>query len=354
MKNQFTYRDFTYLLDENNNHKVICNPIKSEPEEVYKYYSISENSIRALQNLSLYSTHPFLFNDSIDSSELILDFKNISKERYISFYKQMIIPEEFAKYDFDKNFEDDKTQNFFNIRNFAFTHFSRKIGIISLTTKPFNILMWSHYTNETGFVLELNTKKLLTNFKSENADVNNYCFRPIQYVENIEFMDAFAENFTSPDIPLLYITNIKRNDWQYEDEWRLSIYKNDMGIPFSKFYLQTEDFPGTNNRFFKYSFDTIESISLGKHFFNGKNCESLVDGNILKLYNRDDNDNKKNDLLFNELVNHLFEKHNDHLYMSGEYEDGNTLKRSLGKIKLEKVSEYTFKLIDLNQVVIMD
>lgn len=354
MKQQFTYKDFTYLLDENDNHKVVTDPIRNEPCEVYKYYSISENSIKALQNLSLYATHPFLFNDSIDSSELILDFKNISKERYIDFYKRIIIPEEFAKYDFDKNFEDDKRQNFFNIRNFVFTHFSRNIGIISLTTIPFNILMWSHYTNETGFVLELNTKKLIANFKSENPDVNNYCFRPIQYVEQIEFINMFSNNFSTPDIPLLYITNVKRNEWKYEDEWRLSVYKNDMGIPFSKYYPQTKDFPGTNNRFFKYSFETIESISLGKHFFNGKNCESVADGNVLKLYNREDNNNKKNDLLFIELVNHLVEKHNDRLYMSGEFEEGNVLKRSLGKIALEKLSENTFKLVDLNQIAIKD
>lgn len=354
MKQQYNYKDFTYLLDDDNNHKVITDPVRSEPEEVYKYYAISENSINALKNLNLYATHPFLFNDSIDSSELILNFKKITKERYISFYKGILQPEEFAKYDFANNYETDKKQNFFNIRNFVFTHFSRNIGTISLTTIPFNILMWSHYTNETGFVLEFNTKKLISNIKSENQDINNYCFRPIQYVEQIEFIDTFSENFSTPDIPLLYISNVKRSDWKYEDEWRLSIYKNDMGIPFSKFYPQTKDHAGANNRFFKYSLDTIESVSLGKHFFNGKNCENIENGNILKLQNRNDDFNKENDLLFISLVNHLFENYNDKLYMSGEYEEANTLRRSLGKINLEKISENTFKLIDLKQVLITD
>ncbi|MDQ0065917.1 DUF2971 domain-containing protein [Chryseobacterium lathyri] len=353
MEQKYTYKDFTYILDKNNNHIVEVNPKRDTPEEIYKYYSITKNSITALKDLKLYATHPFLFNDSIDSSELILDFRNISKERYISFYERIINREEFLKHDFGSLYEEDKKRKFYDIRNAIYTTFSRNFGIISLTTIPFNILMWSHYTNETGFVIEFDTKKLLDSIKI-NKDVNNYCFRPVQYVENIEFIDVFSKDFSTPDVSFLYATTIKRNEWEYENEWRLSIYKNDMGIPFSNLYPDTNDYEGSDNRFFHYSLDSIHSISLGKHFFNGKNCEFVNEGNIFTLYRRDDEKNKENDELFIELVNHLAENFNDNLYMSGEYENGNTLVRSLGKINLEKVSENVFKLIDLKQIVLQD
>src|SRR5690606_2070986 len=149
------------------------------PSKIYKYYSISENSMNALEELKLYSTHPFLFNDSIDSSELLLDFKNISEERYISFFNRMLTPEEFNKYDWKENYVEDKDDNFNGIRNFTYANFSRNYGLISLTTVPFNILMWSHYTSETGFVIGFETQSLLNDIKY-NKDINNYCFRPIQ------------------------------------------------------------------------------------------------------------------------------------------------------------------------------
>lgn len=265
----------------------------------------------------------------------------------------MIKPKEFKKYDFGAAFEEDKKRNFYSIRNYVYTNFSRNFGIISLTTIPFNILMWSHYTNETGFAIGFDTTKLLADIK-KNKDINNYCFRPVQYVESIEFINVFSEDFSTPDVPFLYATTIKRNEWQYEDEWRLSIYKNNMGIPFSKLYPDTTDFAGSNHRFFYYSPEAIESISLGKHFFNGRNCQSVREGNIFTLYKRDDEENKENDELFIELVNHLTENFNDKLYMSGEYENGNTLVRSLGKISLEKISENVFKLTDLKEIAIKD
>ena len=356
MTQKYTYFDFNYELDNKGNHIVKTNPERSEPEAIYKYYGISENSILALENLQLYATHPFSFNDSVDSSELLLDFRNVSKELFINFYKRMLKFEEFSKYNFDQAFEDDKKSNFEVFKNFVYTSFSKNIGLISLTTMPFNILMWSHYTHETGFVIEFDTKKLLDNIKSQNNDINNYCFRPVQYVDNLEFIDSFSADFNTPDIPFLYATTIKRKEWEYENEWRLSIYKNDMDIPFSVLYPGRTDYKGRNNRFFKYSKDALESISLGKYFFNGKNCENVDNNNgiVFKLHKRLDKKYKEMDKNFIKLVNLLYENYNDVLYMSGEYEDKNRLLRSLGKITLEKIDDRTFKLIDLKRIIKKD
>jgi len=336
MRQEFEYENFKYILDENNNHIVETNPKMENPESIFKYYAFSENNVDALKKGYLYATHPFLFNDSIDSSELILDFKNLTLERFIGFYKRFLIPEEFAKYDFPKKYEEDKVKNFYNMRNFFYTTFSRNLGLISLTTKPFNILMWSHYTNEKGFAIELQTKGFLEDLKKNNLDLNNYCFRPVQYVKDVEFIDMFNNKFSTPDVPFLYMTTVKREEWKYEDEWRLSVYKNDMGIPFSTLFPGSQNYEGKNERKLFYDKSIIKSISLGKHFFNGKNCSKVNSDVSFEISDGD----------FLDFVNFLYENHNDKLLMSGEYESDTKLKRSLGKFQLEKINENTFKIID--------
>lgn len=279
MPQKYTYNNFTYELDEKYNHIVTTNPQTEIPDFIYKYYGIGENSFSALENLRLYGSHPYSFNDSVDSSELLLDFENLTIDRFKSFHQQMLPAHELDKLDLDKLFEEDLKRGFYAFRNFAYNFFSRNIGLISLTTIPFNILMWSHYTNETGFVIEFDTESLLQDIPKNNNDITNYCFRPVQYVEKLKFIKMFGENFTTPDIPLLYATTIKRKEWEYEEEWRLSIYKRDMGIPFSNLYPGDIDYEGSDDRFFKYSKGTIQSISLGKHFFSGRNCEKVINDN---------------------------------------------------------------------------
>jgi hypothetical protein len=261
-----------------------------------------------------------------------------------------------AELNLNELFEQDIKRNFYTFRNLTYNYFTRNIGLISLTTVPFNILMWSHYTNESGFVIEFDTKNLLNDINVKNNDIDNYCFRPVQYVEDIEFINMFDKEFSTPDIPLLYSTNIKRKEWEYEDEWRLGIYKRNMGIPFSSLYPGESDYEGTNSRFFYYSKNSIESISLGKHFFSGINCDEVINNNgiIVTLKNRSEEKFKDIDKNFITLVNHLFENYNDKLYMSGEYEEQDKLKRSLGQICLERIDNKTFKIIDLKKIIIKD
>ncbi|RMZ58446.1 DUF2971 domain-containing protein [Chryseobacterium nematophagum] len=355
MTQKYTYNNFTYELDEKFNHIVTTNPQTKEPDVIYKYYGIGENSFSALENLRLYCTHPYLFNDSMDSSELLLDFENLTIDKFKRFHQKML-PDKLDKLNLDELFEEDLKRNFYTFRGFVYNYFSRKIGLISLTTIPFNILMWSHYTNETGFLIEFDTKNLLDDIPQKNKDITNYCFRPVQYVEKLEIIKMFDENFKTPDIPFLYTTTIKLKEWEYEQEWRLSIYKEDMGIPASILYPGVIDYEGKNNRFFKYSKETIKSISLGKHFFSGRNCEKVVyeKGIVVTLFEREDEKFKDSDKKFINFVNHLNNEYNDRLYISGEYGDGGVLRRSLGRIELEKLDYKTFKIVELKDIIIKD
>ena len=329
---EYKFGDFTYQLI-NENHNVI-HPEK-EPQSFFKYYSIDKYKIDALLKNYIYTTHPYSFNDSIDSSELLLDFKNISKERYFSFFQRVVKPNELQNWDLEKIYNTDKNDSYSYIRNFFYQYFTRSLGLISLTTQPLNILMWSHYANEDGFVIELDKESLLEDIGKLNNDVKNYCLRPVQYVDNLVRIDMFQENFTTPDIPFLYMTTVKRTEWKYEDEWRLSIYKSTMDLPQSFLLPGSTDIKGENERKLYYSKTTLKSIILGKYFFNGRNCIQLNPDSSFTLKTTD----------FLDFVNHIFENYNDRIYMSGELESGNSFNRSVEKIELEKIDWNIFRIV---------
>lgn len=338
MSQQFKYKNFIYSLD-GTNHKVETEPETKEPDSVFKYYPNSKYSFDALKNSYLYATHPYLFNDSIDSSELLLNVENVSYERFVSFYKRFITPEEFQKYDYKEMYENDKKNSFSGFRSFCHQIFSRNFGLISLTTNPLNILMWSHYSSEDGFMIELDRKILIDNIVSYNEDVNNFCFRPVQYVDELERIDMFQEDFKTPDLSFLYMTNVKRSEWSYEDEWRLSIYKTNMGIPYKYLNPGTENYEGRENRQAHYPPECVKSLVLGKYFFNGNNCEKVFEDGSLKVSDKD----------FLELADYLIENLNDKIYMSGELQSGDKFGRSISKIKLHKIQENRILVEELDE-----
>lgn len=339
MSQTFKYKNFIYSLD-GSNHKVETEPKTPEPDSVFKYYSNSKYSIDALKNSYLFATHPYSFNDSIDSSELLLNVENVTYERFVGFYKRFFTQEEFNKYDFQKMFEEDKKNSFSGFRSFCHQIFSRNFGLISLTTNPLNILMWSHYSSEDGFMIELDKKVLLDNIVGYNQDVKNFCFRPVQYVDELERIDMFQKGFTTPDLSFLYMTNVKRSEWEYEDEWRLTIYKNNMGIPYKYMNPGFENYEGRENRKAHFPPESLKSIVLGKYFFNGNNCSKVFkDGSFLV-----------SDQDFLDLIEYLIENHNDKIFMSGELQNGEKFGRSISKIKLHKVEKNKILIEELDEV----
>jgi hypothetical protein len=339
MSQTLKYENFIYSLD-GSNHKVETEPKTPEPDSVFKYYSNSKYSIDALKNSYLFATHPYSFNDSIDSSELLLNVENVTYERFVGFYKRFFTQKEFEKYDFQQMFEDDKKNSFSGFRSFCHQVFSRNFGLISLTTNPLNILMWSHYSSEDGFMIELDKKVLLDNIVGYNEDVKNYCFRPVQYVDELERIDLFQEGFTTPDLSFLYMTNVKRSEWKYEDEWRLSIYKTNMGIPYKYINPGFENYEGRENRKAHYPPESLKSIVLGKYFFNGNNCSKVSEDGSVLVSDQD----------FLDLIEYLIENHNDKIFMSGELQKGEKFGRSISKIKLHKVEKNKILIEELDEV----
>lgn len=82
---------------------------------------------------------------------------------------------------------------------------NENIGVLSLTTKSDNLLMWAHYANEhKGFVIEFDTN--FNPFNNKELKVDYKKKRPIEKIGR--------ENTNR-----VFLT--KSVDWKYEDEYRI-------------------------------------------------------------------------------------------------------------------------------------
>ncbi|WP_428738839.1 DUF2971 domain-containing protein [Sulfurimonas sp.] len=103
-----------------------------------------------------------------------------------------------------------------NIKN----DISTKIGVLSLTKNPSNLLMWSHYTDEH--------RGMVIGFEIDDMFIQNNvsdCF-PVQYQEEIK--SIHVTNFkdvqqSEPDMnkQAMSVALTKSQHWAYEEEWRM-------------------------------------------------------------------------------------------------------------------------------------
>ena len=86
------------------------------------------------------------------------------------------------------------------------------IGLLSLSSVPDNILMWSHYSsNHTGFVVGLDTKSLFENYDFDYLE-------PVVYQSQYPTITGLDETTEQFHKKFFYKSNL----WSYENEWRIS------------------------------------------------------------------------------------------------------------------------------------
>jgi hypothetical protein len=326
-KNTYVYKDWTYKLDYGSHY---VNSPKDLPSSLYKYYNNNSNNRNAIIDSYCYCSHPYQLNDSMDCNNLLWNFKGITKSKFDDFcdaYKDS--PLLIGKC----TFEEDKSNNFEFIKT-AFWHIvTDKAGIISFTQNPLNTLMWSHYASEKGLMIEFDRENLISHFKKLNPNMNNYVFMPIQYVEDLEMVDFFSKLFTTPDIPFLYSINVKKKDWEYENEWRLVCYSDSYGVPCSIIKPES-DINGEYPRKFFYDKNVVRSITLGKYFFNGSNLKTIIEPDIYEIIESDE-------LHF---IDFICSNFNEMLYISDESTLGSRLQRNRIQIQLEKLDNNVFRI----------
>lgn len=101
------------------------------------------------------------------------------------------------------------------LRNVVFASFNESIGVLSLSEKRDDILMWAHYAqNNKGFVIEFDDSHEFFNQPMDSRGVMGYLHK-VEYSENRPNRDSVLDMSPS-DIFLL-----KSMHWKDEEEWRM-------------------------------------------------------------------------------------------------------------------------------------
>ena len=151
----YEHNGFKYIKDHNDvsSKGAIIEHNKKKPENLFKFYAFNNFSIDALINSYLYASHPFELNDTLDSSPFLL---YTSKSIKFSFYEKFLGPSYKDKRELQKFYKNDANKK--NLcRGYISTLWeivSNIFGIISMTGKENNPLMWPHYTQEKGFQIK--------------------------------------------------------------------------------------------------------------------------------------------------------------------------------------------------------
>jgi hypothetical protein len=249
--NGVTYKTNIYPDENIGVDFLIVNPKNpNKPDILYKYYEINKNSVDSFLNNYFYSSHPFELNDKYDCSGDLIDYSKLGVDFFIKRLSKdlRIFSEEKIRLVYNSL---EKRQLFNALTDLDSIILYTKFGVISLTENYDNILMWSHYAKNSGFVLKFKTdlmsKDLIGPF-------------PINYTDSLEKIDSSVYHFS---ICMLYQTNVKSKKWEYENEWRYITY-NPNGN-YHPFYSCTE--PDVEARKFKYNPKSLDEVILGDRFF---------------------------------------------------------------------------------------
>lgn len=354
---KFEYNNFTYSIDyssQENVPKIIHK--QSIPDSIFKFYSISKYNIEALSQNYLYASHPIELNDILDSSPLLLySSRPISFEIYENFYKGIFNSKKELEDFYTEDVESNQCKKLINhMYNMSFN----LLGIISLSERENNTLMWPHYTQERGFQIKFNVSSLLQSIqdKLNDDDGELFGFHPINYTNELKPIDV--SRFRSFHIPTAYASNIKLNDWQYEKEWRIIASKKNMGIPYSKSGLNTiPDHIGIDgHRQMKYNFEAIEEISVGHNFITARDFEIewIIDDKEFVITVKRNSDEQY--IAICDFLDIISDKYSDKFYFSGAKYELNTtnepyLIRTKEKMTIEKIEEAKYKLIRTFEII---
>jgi len=157
------------------------------PESLYKY--VTANRIDILQNGHVRFTQPSVLNDPFEMSADVTSVREENRDDY-SFLKMVLNA----------------------AANFIRPKYGDSLGVLSLTERPDNLLMWAHYAGEhSGLLIEFDARHEF--FDQRNStDSLLRCLQPMRYSE-----ERPAVGWKGYALALL----TKSLQWKYEQEWRM-------------------------------------------------------------------------------------------------------------------------------------
>ncbi|RZF62539.1 DUF2971 domain-containing protein [Sphingobacterium corticibacterium] len=211
------------------------NVLEQIPEILYKYRPYEgegqgENfGTRTLLNFELFASSPINFNDPFD---IALPYKytkdSFTLENFISRYTDTYDHNKWGRksrieliYDATSRYNyicENPERHWKENADVIYEMDNEFYGILSLSTKPYNMLMWSHYANlHKGYCLGLDGRKFAEFLASKYKD---YGFKlgPVKYSSDYPLID-FTKQLEKETTFIRCFT--KNQCWGYEDEYRL-------------------------------------------------------------------------------------------------------------------------------------
>lgn len=249
MKYISSYNGWSYEYDsESNQYNIIPNEKIETPPTLFKYYPLSEYSVDALIHSYLYASHPNQLNDWFDCCPemIVYDNPEIIRRQLteIEYNCSQLTDDELIKSDYILQ----------GVRRGLWYTMYSKIGIVSFTKDPWNLLMWSHYSQNQGICVEYDYSQFPFDY---------YGPFPINYQPAIQEIHLSDTDFR---VAVAMQFNIKHERWKYENEWRI-IAKAPAGLDMELFGEPEIEKYGGAERKFRYPVSAIKNIGLGFYFF---------------------------------------------------------------------------------------
>jgi len=250
----YKYNEVTYSTKIDNTNQTVdfsvVSPKKpNKPQHLYKYYSLTNNSVNAVVNHYLFSSHPMQLNDKYDCAGELIDYSNLKIENFVSRLSIDL-----------KLYSEDKVKQLYNsqdrwILDRTMADLNQiilflKIGVISLSEIISDPLMWAYYTKNSGFVIK---------FKTGNLPKEYFGPFPINYSKALDKIDFSKYD---PSLCILYQSNVKDITWESENEWRYLTFNRDG--KYHPLYSKND----IKSRMSFYNPHSIDEIILGYDFFN--------------------------------------------------------------------------------------
>lgn len=220
---------------------------KDENEErlFFRYQKIDEYTKDNLKNNVLYFNDPENFNDPFDS-KIDITYQG-TKEAWSNFLlRNKKNPKEISQWIRDKKIKRKKNILILNrtkinneLRKEIFEKSHYRICCFSAT--KLNILMWSHYAeNHQGICLCFKTNKK-GNAYFLTLDSKPYILFPVEYVKEKPKKVNMLYEGQYKELMNFFLT--KYTDWNYENEYRVTIMKDEFEQGYTKKFRK-EDLEG--------------------------------------------------------------------------------------------------------------
>ena len=177
--------------------------------EIYKY--VTQDRVDVLSRKRIRFTPPPFFNDPFEASP-VLNF-DIEPEEWLRIgeveRERQGLPQEFVDRVSDP---EQMARHMPTVLDCMVGMFQGMAGVLSLTERPDNLVMWAHYADQhRGFVIGFDSKHPW--FEASDAFRVNVLAK-VRYAN-----DRPSKGLKTLTLEDTYLT--KSLDWSYEEEWRM-------------------------------------------------------------------------------------------------------------------------------------